>query len=59
MPFAHWIGTLFKPDTQLIVLTPPGKEKEAVTRLARIGYENVVGYLEGGNTLHYKSNLIV
>jgi len=33
-----------------MILAPLGKEKEAVLRLARIGYSNVLGYLEGGNT---------
>ena len=31
-----------------MVLAPVGKEKEAILRLARIGYSNVLGYLEGG-----------
>lgn len=31
-----------------MILAPLGKEKEAVLRLARIGYSNVLGYLEGG-----------
>lgn len=51
MPFAQWIGTLIAPETKIILLTPPGKEKEAAMRLARIGYPNVQGYLNGGNII--------
>lgn len=32
----------------MILITEKGKEIEAITRLARIGYENVIGYLNGG-----------
>jgi len=32
----------------VIVLTEKGREKEAVLRLARVGFENCVGYVEGG-----------
>ncbi len=47
--FAPWVGTLIPDLNQLIVLvTPPGREKEAVVRLARVGYDNAYGYLEGG-----------
>ena len=48
VPFAVWVGTLLKPDDRLVLVTEPGKEEEAVLRLARVGYENVAGYLEGG-----------
>ena len=33
---------------KLLLITTPGKEHESVLRLARVGYENVAGYLEGG-----------
>ncbi|HMX03730.1 MAG TPA: MBL fold metallo-hydrolase [Chitinophagales bacterium] len=46
--FAVWAGTLVDISTPLILISEEGKEKEAVTRLARIGYENILGYLEGG-----------
>lgn len=47
--FAPWTGTLI-PDVKqpLVVVCEPGTEDEAVTRLARVGYDNVLGYLEGG-----------
>ena len=46
--FAVWTGTLIDIATPLILITEAGKESEAITRLARIGYENILGYLEGG-----------
>ena len=46
--FAMIAGGLLKPETTLVLVTDPGKNEEAILRLSRIGYENVVGYLEGG-----------
>ena len=47
--FAVWVGTVVKDIKQKIVLvTDPGQEKEAAIRLARVGYDNTLGYLEGG-----------
>ncbi|MBI3509592.1 MAG: MBL fold metallo-hydrolase [Bacteroidetes bacterium] len=46
--YAVWVGTLIDIKTPLVVVTENGKEKEAILRLARVGYENVRGYLEGG-----------
>ncbi len=47
--FAMWVGALIEDINQPIVLiTPEGKEEEAVTRLSRVGYDNAVGYLDGG-----------
>jgi glyoxylase-like metal-dependent hydrolase (beta-lactamase superfamily II)/rhodanese-related sulfurtransferase len=47
--FAPWIGTLIKDLNQKIILIcPEGKENEAVTRLARTGYDHSIGYLKGG-----------
>jgi len=47
--FAPWVGTLITDMKQRIALvTEPGEEEEAITRLARVGYDGVVGYLEGG-----------
>lgn len=47
--FAAWVGALI-PDLQqpILFLAEPGKEEEVVTRLARVGYDNPIGYLEGG-----------
>ena len=46
--FAVWVGTLIDIKQPLVLVTQPDKEHESVLRLARVGYENVVGYLEGG-----------
>ena len=47
--FAPWVGALITDIKQPIVLiTPEGKSEEAVTRLSRVGYDNTLGYLEGG-----------
>jgi hydroxyacylglutathione hydrolase len=48
LPFAVWAGTLLKPTDKIIVLSAVGKEEEAVIRLARVGYENCAGYIQGG-----------
>jgi rhodanese-related sulfurtransferase/glyoxylase-like metal-dependent hydrolase (beta-lactamase superfamily II) len=46
--YASWVGTLAMPADTLLIVTEPGREEEAVLRLARVGYENVVGTLAGG-----------
>lgn len=46
--YAIWAGTLIKIDQPIIVIANEGKEREAILRLARVGYENVKGFLEGG-----------
>lgn len=47
--FAPWVGTLI-PDVNhpLVIVTDEGCEDETVTRLARVGYDNVLGFLKGG-----------
>ena len=47
--FAPWVGSLIGNVKQAILLiTDPGREEEAVTRLSRVGFDNTLGYLEGG-----------
>lgn len=47
--FAPWVGALITDLQQPIVfLTEEGREEETVTRLARVGYDNTLGYLKGG-----------
>lgn len=46
--FATWAGTLLDPLQPLILICAPGKERESVTRLARIGFDRVQGVLQGG-----------
>ena len=45
--FAVWVGTLVNINTPLVLVSQPGTEQEAVLRLARVGYENVKGFLQG------------
>lgn len=47
--FASWVGTLV-PDVkqEILLVTEPGREEEVITRLARVGFDNCIGYLNGG-----------
>ena len=47
--FAPWVGALI-PDLMqpLAIIAPEGREVETVKRLARVGYDNCIGYLDGG-----------
>ena len=47
--FAPWVGALI-PDVkqQLLIIAEPGREEESIMRLARVGYDNVIGFLKGG-----------
>lgn len=47
--FAPWVGALI-PDVKqpILVIADPGREEEVITRLARVGYDNSQGYLNGG-----------
>ncbi len=47
--FAPWVGALITDITQpILIVCDLGKEEETVRRLARVGYDNTIGYLEGG-----------
>lgn len=47
--FAPWVGALIADIKQpLLLITEPGREEEAVTRLSRVGFDNTLGYLKGG-----------
>lgn len=47
--FAPWVGALILDIKQpLLLVTPKGKEEETIMRLARVGYDNTLGYLNGG-----------
>lgn len=46
--FAEWAGNLLSFDQPIILVTEEGKEKETIIRLARVGFNNVTGYLDGG-----------
>lgn len=49
--FAPWVGALIKDIAQpILLITPIGKEEDTITRLSRVGFDNVLGYLEGSFT---------
>jgi glyoxylase-like metal-dependent hydrolase (beta-lactamase superfamily II)/rhodanese-related sulfurtransferase len=47
--FAPWVGSLI-PDIkqQILIVADEGREEEVITRLARVGYDHTIGYLQGG-----------
>jgi hydroxyacylglutathione hydrolase len=47
--FAPWVGALITDLQQpLLLIVDPDKAEEAITRLARVGYDSTIGYLQGG-----------
>ena len=54
--FAEWAGSLLPYETPLLLVCDSGKEKESIIRLARVGLDNVQGYLEGGYDAWKNSN---
>ncbi|MCT3835922.1 MBL fold metallo-hydrolase, partial [Elizabethkingia anophelis] len=47
--FAPWVGAMIVDVKQpLLLVTDEGSEEEVITRLSRVGFDNVVGYLNGG-----------
>lgn len=47
--FAMWVGAMIPDINQkLLIVADPGMEEEVITRLSRVGYDQTIGYLEGG-----------
>ncbi|GAO45287.1 MBL fold metallo-hydrolase [Flavihumibacter petaseus] len=46
--YAEWAGSLLSFDTPVVLITSDGKAEESLVRLARVGFENIIGYLSGG-----------
>ncbi|MCG2612328.1 MBL fold metallo-hydrolase [Flavobacterium sp. SM15] len=47
--FAPWVGALIMDIKQpILLITAEGREEETITRLARVGFDNCLGYLKGG-----------
>lgn len=47
--FAMWVGALILDIKQpILIIAEPGREEEVVTRLSRVGYDNSIGFLDGG-----------
>ena len=46
--YATWAGTVLSRDRPIVIIADPGREPESATRLGRIGFDHIVGYLEDG-----------
>lgn len=46
--FAEWAGTLLSPRSPIVIVASPGQETQTALRLGRVGFDNVLGYLDGG-----------
>ena len=47
--FAPWVGEILEDiNTPILLAVPNGKEEEAITRLSRVGFDHILGYLKGG-----------
>jgi hydroxyacylglutathione hydrolase len=46
--FAEWAGSILSFNKPILLVTEPGKEEETVIRLARVGFSDFEGYLDGG-----------
>ena len=58
--YATWVGTILDRERPIVIVAEPGREEEAATRLGRIGFDDVAGYLEGGmQTLETRPDLLV
>ena len=58
--FAPWVGEILEDvSKKLILIAPEGREKEAIIRLSRVGFDNVIGFLEGGINSWIKNGGII
>ena len=58
--FAPWVGEILEDvSKKLILIAPKGREREAIIRLSRVGFDNVIGYLEGGINSWIKNGGII
>ncbi|MBC7867331.1 MAG: MBL fold metallo-hydrolase, partial [Gloeobacteraceae cyanobacterium ES-bin-316] len=46
--FAEWAGSLLSFDKPILLVTPPKMERETITRLSRVGFDKMAGFLKGG-----------
>ena len=46
--FATWVGTVLSREKPIVIIANPSRESESALRLGRIGFDNVVGYLNDG-----------
>ena len=58
--FAPWVGALIpRIDQKIAIVAEQGREEEVITRLARVGYDQCIGYLDGGIVAWKKSGRTV
>jgi rhodanese-related sulfurtransferase len=56
--YATWAGTVLDRNHPIVIIADPGREDESATRLGRIGFDHVVGYLKDGlHSLESRSEL--
>ena len=46
--YAPWVGAIVPTDASIVLVADQEKEKEAIIRLARVGYDHLAGFLDGG-----------
>jgi glyoxylase-like metal-dependent hydrolase (beta-lactamase superfamily II)/rhodanese-related sulfurtransferase len=57
--YATWAGTVLNREKPIVIIAEPGRQEEAATRLGRIGFDQVAGYLrEGIRTLETRPDLV-
>ena len=61
--FAPWVGCiLVDVSTPLLLICTPGTEEQTITRLSRVGFDNILGFLKGGfdswQATHYEIDLV-
>jgi hydroxyacylglutathione hydrolase len=54
--FAEWAATMLPFHSKIIILTDKGKEEETIIRLARVGFDKIIGYVKGGFESWKKAN---
>jgi glyoxylase-like metal-dependent hydrolase (beta-lactamase superfamily II)/rhodanese-related sulfurtransferase len=58
--YATWVGTVLDRKHPIVIIAAPGRENEAATRLGRIGFDHVAGYLKDGlHSLESRPDLMV
>ena len=46
--YATWAGTILDREHPIVIIADPGRESESITRLGRIGFDHIAGYLQDG-----------
>jgi rhodanese-related sulfurtransferase/glyoxylase-like metal-dependent hydrolase (beta-lactamase superfamily II) len=58
--YATWAGTVLSRGRPIVIIAEPGREEEAATRLGRIGFDHVAGYVQGGmQSLEERPDLLI